>query len=73
MAAAVRRRTYCHSLAKKSGNDFPRPGIVGVDHRSIAMFIFRLKCRFCGCGRREAQLLQNETPCRDSATEQLQK
>jgi hypothetical protein len=40
MAGAVRCRTYCHSLAKKSGDDFPRSGIVGVDSRSIAMFIF---------------------------------
>jgi hypothetical protein len=39
MAGAVRRRTYCHSLAKKSGDGLPGPGIVGADHRSIAMFI----------------------------------
>jgi hypothetical protein len=72
MAGAVRRRINCRSLAKKSGDDFPRPGIVGAEHQRIAMFIFRLNCRFCGCDRSEAQLLQNITRCRDSAPEQLQ-
>jgi hypothetical protein len=34
-------------LAKKSGDDFPRLGIVGADRQKIAKHIFRLKCRSC--------------------------
>jgi len=72
MAGAVRRRIICRSLAKKSGDHFPRPGIVGAENQRIAMIIFRLNCRFRGCDCNEAQLLQNKTRSRDSAPEQLQ-
>jgi hypothetical protein len=51
-------------LAKKSGEDLPRPGIVGVDRRSIAKLNFLIELPIL---RNEARPLQNKTPRRDSA------